>query len=50
MMLVDVEMAFLHGNVQEEVCMKESEGLGKGDDECVLLNKSMCGLDQAARQ
>ena len=48
--IVDVETAFLHGELEEEIYMEAPEGLGLDRDmECVLLEKSIYGLVQAAR-
>ena len=48
--IVDVETAFLHGDLDEEIYMEAPEGLGLDrDKECVLLEKSIYGLVQAAR-
>ena len=48
--IVDVETAFLHGDLDEEIYMEAPEGLGLDKDkECVLLKKSIYGLVQAAR-
>ena len=54
--VVDVETAFLHGTLEEDIYMDSPKGLGEyleeeiGDDECVQLLKSIYGLVQAARQ
>ena len=64
--IVDVETAFLYGDLDEEIFMKIPEGLNEylsetgddkvmsddtyGDDDCFILDKSMYGLVQAARQ
>ena len=47
---IDVETAFLYGELMELIYMKCPDGLEIGDDECVLLTKSIYGLVQAARQ
>jgi hypothetical protein len=47
---IDVETAFLYGELQELIYMMCPEGLEIPDDECVLLTKSIYGLVQAARQ
>ena len=52
--LIDVETAFLYGDLEEEVYMKCPEGLEEFDgtdpeETCVLLEKSIYGLVQAAR-
>ena len=52
--IVDIETAFLYGELEEEIYMKLPEGLSKyldsknEDDECLILEKSIYGLVQAA--
>ena len=54
--IVDVETAFLYGELEEEIYMDLPVGfnavmeLEGDDDECVLLDKAIYGLVQAARQ
>ena len=48
--IVDVETAFLHGDLEEEIYMDCSEGLDHENDECLLLQKTIYGLVQSARQ
>ena len=54
--IVDIETAFLYGDLYEEIYMKIPEGLKEyydktyDDDECFILDKAMYGLVQAARQ
>ena len=54
--IVDIETAFLYGELEEEIYMKIPEGLNEytgkhyDDKECFVLNKAMYGLVQAARQ
>jgi hypothetical protein len=52
--IIDVETAFLHGILQEEIYMKIPDGYtdempGITDDHCLLLKKSIYGIVQAAR-
>ena len=48
--IVDVETAFLHGDLEEDIYMEAPEGAGLGRDECVHLRKAIYGLVQASRQ
>jgi Reverse transcriptase (RNA-dependent DNA polymerase) len=48
--LADVEVAFLHGDLDETIYMESPEGLDHDNDEVFVLLKSMYGLVQAARQ
>ena len=54
--MYDVETAFLYGDLEEAVYMKVPVGLEHLRDDldpardCLLLNKAMYGLVQAARQ
>ena len=49
-------MAFLYGELEEEIYMKVPEGLSinlsveYNEEDCVILDKSIYGLVQAARQ
>lgn len=49
---MDVTIAFLHGELEETICMKQSEGfvVGDSDQKVCLLRKSLYGLKQAPRQ
>ena len=49
--IIDVETAFLHGDLEEEIYMDCPEGLeGGGPLKCLLLKKTIYGLVQSARQ
>jgi len=46
--IVDVEMAFLHGELEEEIYMDLPEGMEGDENECPLLLKALYGLVQGA--
>jgi hypothetical protein len=48
--IMDIETAFLNGDLEEEIYMEAPDGLDCESDECVLLLKSIYGLVQSARQ
>jgi hypothetical protein len=48
--IVDVETAFLHGNLQEKIYMNVPKGLSQDDNTCLLLKKTIYGLVQSARE
>jgi Reverse transcriptase (RNA-dependent DNA polymerase) len=48
--LIDVETAFLHGELEEEIYMDCPKGLTHKNDECLRLKKALYGLVQSARQ
>jgi Reverse transcriptase (RNA-dependent DNA polymerase) len=48
--IVDVESAFLHGDLQEEIYMNVPEGLQQDSHSCLLLKKAIYGLVQSARE
>jgi len=47
---VDVETAFLHGNLQEEIYMNIPDGLESNGNECLRLKRTIYGLVQSARE
>ena len=48
--LVDVETAFLYGELEENIYMKCPDGLTIKKSRCLKLNKTIYGLVQSARQ
>ena len=54
--IVDIETAFLYGELEDEIYLKIPEGLDEYlekefvKDDCFVLDKSMYGLVQSARQ
>jgi hypothetical protein len=48
--IADVETAFLHGDLEHEIYMDIPKGLNAKGDECCLLQKTIYGLVQSARQ
>ena len=54
--IVDIETAFLYGDLEEEIYLKVPEGIETvtgevyTNEDCMVLQKSMYGLVQAARQ
>ena len=48
--IVDVETAFLHGDLQEEIYMNVPEGLQQDSTNCLFLKKTIYGLVQSARE
>jgi Reverse transcriptase (RNA-dependent DNA polymerase) len=48
--IVDVETAFLHGELQEEIYMNIPEGMNSDSNSCLLLTKTIYGLVQSARE
>ena len=49
--VIDVETAFLHGDLDEDIYMDCPSGLEECEkDQCLKLNKSIYGLVQGARQ
>ena len=48
--IIDVETAFLHGDLQEEIYMNIPEGMNSNPNDCLLLTKTIYGLVQSARE
>ena len=49
-LVADVETAFLHGDLEEEIYMNCPPGFDRQDNVCMKLMKAMSSLVQAARQ
>jgi hypothetical protein len=47
--ILDVETAFQHGDLQEEIYMNVPKGTNQDDITCLLLKKTIYGLLQSAR-
>jgi hypothetical protein len=48
--VVDIETAFLHGNLVEEICIEVPKGLAVKDNKKLMLRKNIYGLVQSARK
>jgi hypothetical protein len=48
--IVDVETAFLHRALKEEIFMEVSEGMDASNKDCLSLNKKIYVIVQSARQ
>jgi Reverse transcriptase (RNA-dependent DNA polymerase) len=48
--VVDIETSFLHGNLKETIYMEMPKGMEASIDECLILNKTIYGLVQSARE
>jgi Reverse transcriptase (RNA-dependent DNA polymerase) len=48
--VVDIETAFLHGDLKETIYMEILKGMEASIDECLILNKTIYGLVQSARE
>ena len=48
--IVDIETAFLHGDLEEEIYMDAPKGIGATEDKVVKLKQTIYGLVQSARQ
>jgi len=49
-LIFDIETAFLHGHLKEQIFMDCPEGMEHEVDECLLLIKTIYGLVQSARR
>ena len=54
-LVMDVETAFLYGDIEEEICMNSPVGMeeidpGSSPEDCYQLNKAIYGLCQPARK
>jgi hypothetical protein len=48
--IVNVETAFLHGDLKEEIFMEIPEGMNAVKEDCLSLKKTIYGLVQSLRQ
>jgi hypothetical protein len=48
--IVDIETAFLHGYLQEEIYVNVPKGMSQDDNTCILLKKIIYGLVQSSRE
>jgi Reverse transcriptase (RNA-dependent DNA polymerase) len=48
--VVDIETAFLHGDLKETIYMEIPKGMEASVDACLILNKTIYGLVQNARE
>ena len=49
--IVDVDTAFLYGDLKEEIYMESPQGMNNvKKDGCIILNKCIYDLDQADHQ
>jgi hypothetical protein len=48
--VVDIEIAFLHGDLDEEIYMEVPKGLAIEDNKKLILRKTIYGLVQSARK
>ena len=48
-LVIDIHVAFLNGDLEEEIFMDCPQGLEHEEDECVLLKRTIYGLVQSAR-
>jgi len=48
--IMDVETAFLHGELDKEIYMSLPEGMEGDDNQCLLLLKALYNLVQGAHQ
>jgi Reverse transcriptase (RNA-dependent DNA polymerase) len=48
--VVVIETAFLHGDLKETIYMEIPKGMEASVDECLILNKTIYGLVQSARE
>ena len=48
--IVDVETAFLYGDLEEEIYMDCPEGMARNEGDVLILDKCIYGLVQSARQ
>jgi hypothetical protein len=48
--VVEIKIAFLHGDLDEEVYMEDPKGLATEDNKKLMFRKTIYGLVQSARK
>jgi hypothetical protein len=48
--VIDIEIAFLYGDLKETIYIEIPKGMKAERDECLMLNKTIYGLVQSARK
>ena len=48
--VIDIETAFLHGDLKETIFMEIPKGMEANKDECLILKRTIYGLVQSARE
>jgi hypothetical protein len=48
--IVIMETAFLHGELHDEICINNTEGMTYDSEHCLLLKKTIYGIVQSTRE
>jgi hypothetical protein len=48
--IVDIEIAFLHGNLKATIYMEIPKGMEVNESECLIIKKTIYGLVQSSRE
>jgi hypothetical protein len=48
--IVDIETAFLHGNLKDTIYMEIPKGIEANKKECLVIRKTIYGIIQSARE